>query len=200
MAAHPSQKEVSMAIHPTSALWSSRYRIIDLGVIIQIIDDLLWDRLDLSIPHQEQTNWCWAATSDGVAHYYDHASTWTQCAIANARLGRGDCCGGGASGPCNQPNYLDLALGVVGHLDHMVGGASDYATIDTEIDARRPLGVRIGWSGGGGHFVAIGGYREWDELVHVEDPWYGPSDLAYTTLRNTYQGSGTWTHSYFTKL
>jgi hypothetical protein len=188
-----------MAVQHTSALWSSRFLVLDWIDIVRLIDDLTWDRLGLQVPHQEQTNWCWAATTDGIDHYYDPASTWTQCQIVDAQLGRGDCCGPAASGPCNQPGYVDQALTTVGHFDHWAGGPADFATVDTEIDGRRPIAVRIGWSGGGGHAIAVGGYREWDQQVHVEDPWYGPSDLGYTTLRDSYQSSGTWTDSYFTK-
>ena len=189
-----------MGIKPTSALWASRYVIRDLIDILRLIDDLKWDRLSLSVPHQEQTNWCWAATSDGVAHFYNSSSTWTQCSIANSELGRTDCCGSGAGGACNVYGFLDQALTVVGHFDHMAGQIADFDTVDVEIDDHHPLGVRVAWSGGGAHFVAIGGYRELpDQYVHVEDPWYGPSDLAYTTLKSGYQGSGTWTHTYWTK-
>jgi hypothetical protein len=183
-----------------SALWGTQYRIVDLIDILRLIDDLLWDRLDLSVPHQEQDNWCWAATSDGIAHYYDSSSTWTQCGIANSDLGRTDCCGSGASGPCNVYGYLDQALTTVGHLDRVAAEMADFQAVDTEIDAKRPMGVRVAWSGGGAHFIAIGGYRELPEqYVHVEDPWYGPSDVAYTTLESGYQGTGSWTHTYWTK-
>lgn len=189
-----------MSVKYTSALLQTRYRITDLIDLLRLIDDLKWDRLDLSVPHQEQNNWCWAATSNGVSHYYNHASTWTQCAIANSDLGRNDCCGGGASGPCNVYGYLDQALTTVGHFDHLAGSVAAFQSVDQEIDGGRPMGVRVAWSGGGAHFVAIGGYRELpDQYVHVEDPWYGPSDVAYTTLQNGYQGSGSWTHTYWTK-
>jgi hypothetical protein len=184
----------------SSALWAKRYPIADLIDILRLIDDLLWDRLALSVPHQLEDNWCWAATSDGIDHYYNSGSTWTQCKIANTTLGRGDCCGSGASGACNQGWYLDQALTTVGRFDHVQAQAASFQTVDSEIDAKRPLGVRIGWSGGGGHFVALGGYRELpQQYVHVEDPWYGPSDVAYTTLETAYQGTGSWTHTYWTK-
>jgi hypothetical protein len=189
-----------MVIQSTSALWQSRHKIVDFVDILRLIEELKWDRLNLSVPHQEQDNWCWAATSDGVAHYYSSASPWTQCTIANADLSRSDCCGAGAVGPCNVYGFLDQALTTVGHFDHMTSAAADFQTVDREIDGKRPLGVRVAWSGGGAHFVAIGGYRELpSEYVHVEDPWYGPSDVAFTTLQNGYQGSGTWTHSYWTR-
>ena len=36
-------------------------------------------------------------------------------------------------------------------------------------------------------------------MVLIKDPWYGASYISYDTLVNDYQGSGDWTHSYFTK-
>jgi hypothetical protein len=82
----------------------------------------------------------------------------------------------------------------------MAPQVAEFQTVDREIDGKRPLGVRVAWSGGGAHFVAIGGYRELPEqYVHIEDPWYGPSDVAYNTLLSGYQGSGSWTHTYWTK-
>jgi hypothetical protein len=185
----------------SGAMWATRYRVRDLIDIARLIEELEWDRLDLSVPLQEQNNWCWAATSDGIAHYYDSSSTWTQCEIANTTLGRTDCCAGGASGACNVPYYLGNALSTVAHFDHWESGAAAFQVVDDEIDAKRPLCVRIGWSGGGGHFIAIGGYRDigGGQHVHVEDPWYGPSDLAYATLVSAYQSTGSWTDTYWTK-
>jgi len=83
------------------------------------------------------------------------------------------------------------------------GGNGGVAAVSNGVDGqgpgRRSL-LRAGVLGGGAHFVAIGGYRERPvEYVHVEDPWYGPSDVPYSTLVNGYQGTGSWTHSYWTK-
>lgn len=182
-----------------SALWSIRYSIAQLVNIQQILGNLGWVRLDLHVPHQEQTNWCWAATSDGVSHCYDTKSTWTQCAIANTCLGRTDCCGSGASGPCNVYGYLDRALTAVGHYERLEGQPAAFAAMTAAINGVRPVGVRVAWSGGGAHFVAIGGYQDAPQYVHVEDPWYGPSDIPYATLEHSYQGIGTWTTTYWTK-
>jgi Papain-like cysteine protease AvrRpt2 len=183
---------------PDPPMWT-RYSVLDLLAGVRRGGDGRWDRLDLEVPRQEQDNWCWAATSTGIAHFYDEDSTWTQCEIANSNLGRTDCCAGAGSGPCNVYGYLDRALATVGHFDRIAALAADFQSVDTEIDARRPLGVRVAWSGGGAHFVAIGGYRELPEpYVHVEDPWYGPSDVPYATLANGYHGTGTWTHTYWT--
>lgn len=183
-----------------SALWATRYLVIELIDIGGLIDEWFWHILDLHIPQQQESNWCWAATSDGVSHFYDPASTWTQCAIADAELGRSDCCGSGASGPCNVYGYLDQALTVVGDFDHETGTTDSFAGTAQQIREGRPLGVRVAWSGGGAHFLAVGGYRDLPvQYVHVEDPWYGPSDIPFSTLVSSYQGIGTWTNSYWTK-
>ena len=91
----------------------------------------------------------------------------------------------------------------VGRLASFSGGSTTFADARTEIDNGRPLGVRIGWSGGGGHFNIIGCYTLNSLLglqsVQIEDPWYGTSVWDYNTFRTAYQGSGSWTHSYKTQ-
>ena len=70
----------------------------------------------LTVEHQTQTQWCWAAVSNSVSHFYDAGSTWTQCTIVNAELGQSTCCSNGSSSACNKPWYLDKALTRVGCL------------------------------------------------------------------------------------
>jgi hypothetical protein len=152
---------------------------------------------------QEQTQWCWAATATSVARYYNSASTWTQCTLVNAELGRSDCCANPSSSSCNQPWTLNTALTRVGHLAGFTGAPTTFADLRSEIDNGRPLGVRIGWSGGGGHFNIVGCYTSSvllrAQTVQIEDPWYGTSVWSYDVFRTAYQGSGSWTHSYRTK-
>jgi hypothetical protein len=155
------------------------------------------ERLVFTMQHQQQTNWCWAANGASVAAYY--GDTWTQCAVANGELGRNDCCSPtGASGACNVYGFLDQALSVVGHFDHMTGGTATRSVVTTEIDAGRPVGARTAWSGGGAHFVQLIGVLPGD-LYAVDDPIFGKSDVSRSVFTTTYQGSGSWTHTYFTR-
>lgn len=161
----------------------------------------LWKRIGFTMQQQLQTQWCWAATSVSVSKYYRPSSSWTQCSMVNAERGQTTCCVNGSSSQCNQPNVLDSPLSRAKVLDHMQGGDVSYDVIQDEIDAGRPLCWRIGWSGGGGHFAVIEGYRiggtPW---VTVDDPIYGQSDVALSTITGgQYQGSGDWTHTYFTR-
>jgi hypothetical protein len=150
---------------------------------------------------QQQSNWCWAATGASVALFYQPGSGWTQCGVADGELGRNDCCGAGASGPCNVYGYLDQALTVVGHFDRWVSGIATTAQIENEVTFARPLGIRVAWSGGGAHFLVIKGQYSAGgiDYVSVDDPIYGRSDVNYATLQTAYRGSGTWTHTYYTK-
>ena len=82
----------------------------------------------------------------------------------------------------------------------MVGRVANLTTeVIPEINSNRPMCVRIGWSGGGGHFIAIAGYSTFGPpLIDVEDPWYSASTVTWSVLQSGYQGTGTWTHSYWT--
>ena len=160
---------------------------------------LQWHRLDFHMQYQQQTNWCWAAVATSVAHFYDPASSWTQCAVANGELGRDDCCGAGASGPCNVYGYLDTSLDRTGKLDHWSPGTVTLAQSQAETDGGRPLGVRTAWSGGGAHFLCIVGYQIIDSMLAVDDPFFGKSDVDYATFTGSYQGSGKWTDTYYTR-
>ena len=160
--------------------------------------------LDFAIQAQQQNNWCWAATSASVASYFEPATNWTQCAIADAEVGPADCCGAGAGGEtCNKPWFLDTALDRVGHFRQFSGGALSTTQVGVELASSTPVGVRIGWNGGGGHFVIVRGRFRDDngvEYVSVSDPWGGVnSDVTYNAFRNNYLGAGTWTHSYRTQ-
>jgi hypothetical protein len=159
------------------------------------------DHIRFDMQPQQQTNWCWAAVSTSVAEFYHPGSGWTQCSVAGAELSRTDCCGSGASGPCNVPWYLDRALTRVGRLDRWVAGSVSVAAVETEVTYARPLCLRVAWSGGGAHFLTIRGHYGWNgtDYLSVDDPIYGKSDVAYSTLQTAYQGSGSWSHTYYTR-
>ncbi len=160
----------------------------------------LWRRLAFSMQSQTQTQWCWAACSVSVSRFYDSASPWTQCSVVNAELGQSTCCQDGSTAQCNQPWYLNLALTRTGNLASWSGGTATFSQVRSEIRNGRPLGARIGWAGGGGHFVVIVGYLcDAVGYLDVRDPIFGSSDIAMATFATSYQGTGSWTHTYYTQ-
>lgn len=159
--------------------------------------------LSFIIQIQQQTQWCWSACAVSVNHYYSPGSNWTQCTLVNVALGQSNCCSSGGSAACNQPWFLDRALAITGNFVSYSSGKASMATITGEINGDRVLGMRIGWSGGGGHFTIIYGYKDCGSTgtqnVYVGDPWYGSSVQAYRSFPAGYHGGGSWSGSYFTK-
>lgn len=160
-----------------------------------------WDYdLAFAMQSQLQTEWCWAATSTSVSVFYDtFNSPWTQCKVVNAEQAQTTCCQNGSSAACNVPWYLDKALTRTKNLNYYVGNSLSISDLDSELANGRPLGTRIGWAGGGGHFMVLAGASTKDSRVHVHDPIYGDQDYDYNSYRTAYQGNGTWTHSYYTQ-
>jgi hypothetical protein len=146
---------------------------------------------------QQKDQWCWAAVTLSVERYYSPRSQLTQCAIARGVLGF-SCC----SNPdrCNHPAKLQDALSGIGRLiGEPTSGPMSFTHIRQRLDEGRPICLRIGWHGGGGHFVIICGYglsRSGVELVDVEDPLFGPATVTYDEFISNYRSSGRWTFTY----
>lgn len=164
---------------------------------------LVSHKLSLSVQRQSESNWCWAAVATSVALFYRPASTWTQCRVASATLGRTDCCGPAASDPlgCNQPYFLDVALGTTGHFASMRAAGLTLPQILIEVSAQRPIGCRIEWADGSGHFLTIVGVQtpsSGTAYIDVSDPIYLDAQIAFPAFPALYQGGASWTHSYLT--
>jgi hypothetical protein len=155
--------------------------------------------LNVTIPRQEQSNWCWVAVGSGISSYYDQV-VYQQCYVVTIVFQaihppfNTDCCKVDASQPpCNGESGADQALD---HPRHHFGGNTGPLSFDdvmTQIDQGRPFAAAINWSGGGSHFVAVTGYAFPDPgvpSVYVQDPVYGPS--WQPAGLPSYQGSGTW--------
>jgi hypothetical protein len=158
---------------------------------------------------QTRTNWCWAATAKSVSIFYDAGSTWSQCKIASSELGT-DCCGAYSDQACNRTWFLNRALQRTSNYDATQScvspaspcGVLNFDIVVSEIKKGHPVGIRIGWEGGGGHFIVIYGYRDdaSGRYYYVDDPINGRSPpLAEADLQGNYQYTGHWTHSYYTR-
>ncbi len=156
-------------------------------------------QLNFAMQHQQQTNWCWAAVTVSVSAFFKPTTSWTQCTLVNAEFARNDCCTSGSISACNKPWYLQKSLKRTNNLESWSSGTGTMSKIAFEINNGNPICVRIGWSGGGGHAVAIDGYDIDLNIVKIDDPWYGASDVTLDTFKNAYYGTGKWTHKYFVK-
>lgn len=153
--------------------------------------------LPFNMQRQLQSQWCWAATSASVSLFYNSGSGWTQCLVAEQIMGTG-CCGNPT--PCNNPSYLDQALTVTNNYVALSGPIT-FQQVSVELSAGRVIGVRVGWYGGGGHFMVIYGSDTINGVNYysIDDPIYGKSQITEAAFLSAYQGAGRWTHTYTTK-
>lgn len=145
---------------------------------------------------QEMGLWCWAAVAASTDKYFDPRSRSTQCSIATAVKHRA-CCP--KNEVCNEADILDAALAAVGRLARAGEGILTFEQIRDELELGFPIGARIGWFRGGGHFVLITGFRVSDSgagVVTIADPLYPGNQWLYDDFVNAYRSLGGWTHTY----
>ncbi len=179
--------------------------------------------LDLRLPKQQASEWCWAAVSQGVALHFGLAPE-SQCEIVGKQF-KESCCEDGRAGAgwgskCNRPGYLHkvlermevLAQPPGTHDNKWVKGPVAFSVISTEIDAGRPICVLIRWRDDGrGHFIIIVGYSvsaRGTPYVFVRNPLY-PSSRSHHPYQvfasqsgdeGGYQdGQGVWAYSFLVK-
>jgi len=159
--------------------------------------------MSFTVQPQEKDLWCWAAVAATVSDYFSPGGRTTQCRVAGRTLRLSNCCNPGND--CDRTAFLQRALAEVGpapdgHLRATAEGPIGFDLIEDEINAKRPVGVRIGWFNGGGHFVLICGYSVsplGTPYVVVEDPWYAPMNpIPFVDFRDNYLGAGRWTGSF----
>jgi hypothetical protein len=139
----------------------------------------------LQVPEvlQEQTEWCWAATTTCVLKYYGNEVT--QCQIADyARthatwhdFGTVSCC----ENPKSKCNYWNYNFGYSGSIEEILkqwnvesygsGGSLTIDKIKRELGEGRPFIIRFALVPSGGHFVV--GHGIADSTIYYMNPWPG---------------------------
>lgn len=153
---------------------------------------------------QAQSNWCWAATSQIAAAYYNVPIS--QCAEANVNTGRTDCCTNSASASdttkCNQGGWWTLTShGFT--LTDLWNSSLSFAQLQTEFQQNRPVPFAWAWTGGGGHaMVAINAWvtTNGTQWVTKNDPWPPTTgtqdDLLYSSWVSVTNSHTHWRDSY----
>jgi hypothetical protein len=155
--------------------------------------------MPFQIQTQLQDLWCWAAVSASISSYYSPRSRWSQCEIASYVLG-GNCCA--TPGQYNVAAYLQDALQVIAKLRGIVRRSLSFEDIRAELLRGNPIAVRIGWRGGGGHFVIIRGCHERDgrQFLNIVDPFWADTIQLYEEFCDSYLGQGRWTDTFMVGL
>ncbi len=160
-----------------------------------------------TIQTQIELNWCWSAVATTVGLYYDSTKNLQQCQVAQKVTGIANCCPDNEA--CDQFAGLDTALTAVNSMlttplnnKLLPGQVLKFAAVQAEIDAGRPVGVRIQWYGedpDAGHFVIISGYAieaSGEKWVDVSDPYYDDSSAPYDQFVSAYLEAGAWSDTY----
>jgi len=153
--------------------------------------------LDLPNVRQEQSQWCWAACARALFLY--HGREVEQCLIANYNWGRSDCCADPCPGECNQPtDLIPNVQSILANWDvnsQIKWSAASFHSLQSEINAGRPVWARWAWESGGGHFLLVDGYNDDSgNKVMYMNPSYGSHYLTdYSWMVEA--GNHTWTHS-----
>jgi hypothetical protein len=166
--------------------------------------------LRFRIQRQQQSNWCWSAVSTSIRHYYHPSATLTQCQLVNQRRGRTDCCTAGPGADtdrCNKADTTSDVLSGLGHLAQMQNTFVSFADLRSQLALGRPVFVRIEWDGGGRHAIAAAGTEDGAFVIICDpgsssaaDPSLGTTSVVdYDTLKTSYNGSGEWIGTGYTK-
>lgn len=155
---------------------------------------------------QQQTNWCWAAVTAAIDHFMDPASTLKQCEIANFAVNdvrtrrrqapvSGNCCEK-VTADYNQQLSLHPPLIGIGRAGPAAPGILSFDQVREQIDKGVPIGVRIEWKDGTGHFVVISGYSIGPGLrtLMIQDPDSKTKsvEVPYDVFLTRYRGIGHW--------
>ena len=156
---------------------------------------------------QQESEWCWAAVSQAIKTFFSPTSALTQCTIAHPVLtmeqsipAGTNCCENPTA--CNVPATLQDALKVTQNLNLIVDSSVSFEQVKSELSDGHPIGVRIQWSNGSAHFIAIDGYREFssgEQQVLVADPLMpdgSASYIDYDDLLDFYDQDGTWSATF----
>lgn len=147
--------------------------------------------LNVSQIYQEQTEWCWAATSQTVLLYYGFNLTQQQIAqYGTDGVNTWNWIWGSSTNPTR--NGIDLILEHFGSIQTTrYESALSLTTSTTNINSNKPFFIRWGWDSGGGHFVVCHGTNS--SSLYLMDPWYGPTINSYSWVVDG--STHTWTHS-----
>ncbi|MFC9331829.1 papain-like cysteine protease family protein [Kitasatospora sp. NPDC057015] len=154
-----------------------------------------YKKLNITMQQQQNSNWCWAASGNTIATWFGYS--YSQNQFCNAAFGRAT----NSTCPNSQATLGDVQNGLswIGiNPGSYVTGYLRYTTVQTEVNANRPIETRIQWSSGGGHMHVLYGYDTASNWVYWGDPW--PSNTRYNWADYSYyvsNGSFSWTHSLY---
>lgn len=125
--------------------------------------------VSMSIYLQEQSNWCWVATSKTMVEYWT-GTAYAQCTMYKWAKGGSSC--GNQTGGFGDVTVILSSAGIP-YQGAVASGARPYANMQSELNINRPEMIRWGWNSTGGstgHMLIIRGYNTSGSTVSFIDP------------------------------
>lgn len=183
-------------------------RFVLLLILFSFIDlnaqSILKDALDVKEVPQEQSNWCWAASTAMVLNYYN-STNYKSCDIASKYFQTNTCNNPSSYNRTNSMLNLKSIYNNEGVYFEEYDAKFAWISIRDEIDKGNPLVIRVENSNGEGHDLVIFGY-EWvnkEFNIWFFDPMAGYSNPGSQThflshfdyfMKNGYENLK-WTHT-----
>ena len=143
---------------------------------------------------QEQSNWCWVATSKTVLNHYNGSSP-SQCQVYKWGKNSSSCPDG--AGDFGIDVSGALTRGGVGGIGQVVTHSIPFATVQDEINVNRLVMVRWSWNSSPsatGHMVILRGYNTTGSTVSYVNPLNSSyQSSSYSAMVG--DGTHTWTHT-----
>jgi hypothetical protein len=196
------------AIASVLAVFGLRPNSVSAEAVAQACSPPNTTTLPVTLRPQKTRMWCWAASAQMVMEYFGH--TVEQCAQANSRFNRTDCCDNPTPDACvvgGWPEFDKYGF----QFKRTNAKALPWNELRQQLATRSgsstcgftPFAFSWKWEDGGGHMMVATGYttsadgRNW---VFVSDPWAPNIGRTRTILYDVYDelpGSHThWDDSY----
>ncbi|AHH96819.1 putative secreted protein [Kutzneria albida DSM 43870] len=144
-------------------------------------------KLNISQQVQQQNQWCWVGSGLTIAKFLGKDQGISQNGFCD--LARGYPQGSQCPNQAGQLEWVQRAYQGLGMNPGQVSNPLSFSTVQSQINAGKPIETGIYWTAGGGHAQVIYGYDSSTSSIFYGDPW--PSSPRYSQMAyNSYVRNG----------
>jgi hypothetical protein len=176
-----------------TSFWSSKKMLLSIAFVVCFLLTTITQVYAGNIAsypaiQQEETNWCWAASSVSILKYL--GTNESQCGfVMNAKPADVACYNVAE----DITTVIQTFIWPYGKTVSGYTGSLSWANLKTEIDNSKPIYVSWKWESGGGHAVVVYGYSQSGTFVNYMDPWTGIKQaMNYDSFKGGTSYDRTW--------
>ncbi len=158
--------------------------------------------LPVYVEEQQNTNWCWAASTLSVIEFYDPMNQTTQSQIVTKKYPNQENWGAWMHTYLEEhflhhleDSYFLKSRDDLGNGKFITAQNEqiDYNFLRDQINNGNPMGLDIQWTSGGGHAVMLTGIHPRTGELIINDPWSGLIVISHDDFVNgKYPTNGSW--------